>query len=203
MVTIEEKKRMRFEFLQKLYEITDGRTDKIVDLKPISEELGLDKKVTDSIVQYLSDEYLLKWVAHGIIRIEHLGILEIEEALSNPDKPTDHFLPVNIIQADTIIGSIQQGGSGNIQITEYSEMDLQALSGIIDSILENINNFNLQIDDREQVEADLKTALAQAKSPKPKHTIIKTCLESVWEILKGVGTALAVQHADKLFSFLQ
>lgn len=205
MESIEKKKRQRFELLKRLYDITDGDTFQIVDMRTIGKELGLDDDATGSLVQYLIDEGLVKWAASGgLIEITHDGVLEIEEALDNPEKATEHFPAINLIQADTIIdSSIQLGGIRNVQITDYSREDLQALSGIIDSILKDIGSFNLRPDDEQQVRADLQTALAQAKSPKPRRDFVRASLKTVFDILIGVGTALATQHADKLLSFLK
>lgn len=203
METIDEKKKMRFEFLRKLYERTNGNKFEFIEVTSIGEELKLDRDSAWRIVYYLNDEGLLEIRTNAHVSIAHLGIIEIEEALTNPEEPTEHFLPVNIIYADTITDSqIQLGGIGNIQITEYRKEDLQALLGIIDSILKDLESFDLQPDDEQKVRADLQTALEQAKSSKPRHDFIKICLKSVFEILKGTAIALAAQHADKLLPFL-
>ena len=108
---IEELKAKRFQFLKKLYDKSDGDTLKICDIYSLGETLGFDKKTNDKITQYLIHEGLIKWELKGAVSITHAGLCEVEEALSNPDKSTEHFPPVNIIS----IGSIGQMISSQIQ----------------------------------------------------------------------------------------
>jgi len=111
MSEIEEKKKKRFQFLHRLYELTGGNELEWLNLYDIGEELGFDRKLTKTIVQYLDREGLIKVIGDqgGIAGISHWGVREVEEALSNPDTPTSRFPPVNIISTGQMISSqIQQ-----------------------------------------------------------------------------------------------
>jgi len=113
MSEIEEKKKKRFQFLHRLYELTGGDELKCFDISTIGKELGFDSNLTRNIVQYLKGEGLIKVIGdQGLIGISHPGTIEVEKALSSPDTPTSYFPPVNIISIGQMISSqIQQASS--------------------------------------------------------------------------------------------
>ena len=53
MTDIDEKKKKRFQFLHKLYELSDGNERKIFSKYKIGEELDFEKDETIEIYQYL------------------------------------------------------------------------------------------------------------------------------------------------------
>ena len=82
--TIKETRRTRFQFLQKLYDITEARESIFVDLWVLGDELEFSHSETGRIVDFLSRDGLIKSIARGrAIVITHKGILAVELALSN------------------------------------------------------------------------------------------------------------------------
>lgn len=56
------------------------------------EKLGFDRSLTDKLASYLIDEGLLEVAAMGpMVSLTHWGLKEIEEAISAPEAPTEHF----------------------------------------------------------------------------------------------------------------
>ncbi len=89
MKSLDEKKANRFRFLNYVYEITDGDETPSANMWEIGEKLGLTKDETQKIVDYLVGEGLIDYRAMGgEIELKHYGIVQVEEALSNPEKPT-------------------------------------------------------------------------------------------------------------------
>lgn len=87
-----EIKRKRFQFLKSLYEITGGNLFASVNMWELGQELGFTRSDTDLIVQYLVGEGLVKYFTlGGGIVITHWGVVQVEEALTQPDKPTQYF----------------------------------------------------------------------------------------------------------------
>lgn len=186
---IEEKKRKRFQFLRKLYELTDGDESWCLDPSEISKEIGFDEELIDQIVQYLEGEGLIKAVdlAGGIV-ISHLGVREIEEALSNPDKPTNHFPPVNIISIGKMINSqIQQASPKATQIITIGENKYGELKEIIQSLKASIDSLDLDSLKKSDLQAEIRTIEAQMSSSKPNAGIISWCLGTIKRILEGVA----------------
>lgn len=117
MGKIEELKERRFNYLHLLWEKTDGNIRARENMDELGEYLGYSKQETEKIVQYLVDEYLVKYAGMSkLLEITHEGIKEIEEALSHPEAPTHYFPPVNIINIHHMEGSqIQQGSVSSTQ----------------------------------------------------------------------------------------
>jgi hypothetical protein len=112
--TLDGKKAKRFRFLHALYDKTGGDEHSHPSMWDIGGDLGFSRPETELMVQYLKGEHLLTFAAMGgYISITHYGVLQVEQALSAPERPTQYFPPViNILQIGTVSGShIQQAGS--------------------------------------------------------------------------------------------
>jgi len=123
MTKIEETKRKRSQFLQKLYELTGRHESEMVLTSQIGEKLGFNKSVTRKIAQSLREMEFINILSYsGMISITHCGILEVERILSEPDKPTNYPAPVNIISVGQMRDSqIQQAGSEAVQLDIVSD----------------------------------------------------------------------------------
>lgn len=208
MMSVEEMKKKRFQFLHSLYEVTEGNEQKIVNMRKLGQELRFQSSLTQSIVQYLQGEGLIETIGHGgTIRITHLGVREVEEALSNPDKQTDHFLPfntVNIVSVEKMIDSqIQQAGSRSTQAITISEERHEELKEIIQLLKDSIDQLDLSSLQLSDLQAEIHTIEAQMLSSKPKDKIITECFKSIRSILEGAaGSALASNLLSRILSLL-
>lgn len=95
---VEQKRRRRFAFMDRLYERTDGDPMARVNFRDIGAELGWTGDDAQKVAFYLRDEGLLKFpVMGGAVSITHAGVVEMEAAIEHPDRPTPHFPPINVI----------------------------------------------------------------------------------------------------------
>ena len=188
-MSLDYKKKDRFLFLQKLYDTTDGNSGYMVDMWKLGIELGFDREKTHNVVDYLSDEGLLKHrsLGGGIV-ITHDGIIEIEDSLSNPDNSTRHFLPINVIHIENMTNSaIQQGTSSSIKTTDFNidkSDDLKRIISGLENIKEQITIDRLVF---EELVSEIDTLKSQAKSPKPKNIIVTESLKTIRSVLEGVA----------------
>ena len=105
---IQQKKTIRFKFLDKLYQDGGGSLNAVYDMHEVGEELGLDYSATSDSVDYLSGEGLIKpYGLGGTICLTHSGVKEVEQAHAHPEQSTTHFSPVNYIH-------INSSGDGNV-----------------------------------------------------------------------------------------
>lgn len=167
-----------------LYDATGGNQFKWLPLADLGNLVGLDREQTMLAGEYLKGEGLLEFKAFGpMVGITHQGIREIEEALEHPDRPTDHFLPVNIIKIGTMIGSsIQTAGHNSGQsanLNDYRPSDLKQLLGEITSV---VANPAVPKEAREEVLADVGTVETQLTSPRPKGNIISEAKKWVFRL---------------------
>jgi hypothetical protein len=186
-------KKRRFLFLQKVYEETQGDTNCMVGMDEIGRKLGMDDLTSGRIAQYLIDEGLLEAMAlGGGIGIAHNGVLEVEEVLTNPDKPTEHFLPLNIIHVHSMSNSvIQQGTTNSTQNVIITSDNIADLKSFLVDLKVALQKIQLSTESQNEVLAEIATLNAQTNSPKPKRTIIGEALKSLRSVLEGVAGNLA------------
>ena len=191
-MSVLEKKKLRFKFLEHLYNTIDGDSRYSVSMWELGAELKIEREMISQIVQYLQDEYLVEPRGlGGTITISHAGILEIEEATLNPDKPTEHFLPINIINVGSMINSgIQQGSNHSNQYVEYKVEDRKVLEELLAILGLNIDNLQLNSEDRKELISEKETIESQIKSPKPKTIIIRESLKTIRSLMEGVASSL-------------
>jgi hypothetical protein len=191
---IEEARRKRFQFLKRLYEVTEGNRLVSVNLWELGEELGFSRSETDRIDEFLNGEGLIKHIAMGgTVSITHQGVVEVENALSKPDEPTTYFPPVNYIHVQNMIGSqIQQGTNQSSQVLTYNNNDIDSILKFVADLKSQLPELKLNAEVQAEVESDISTIESQAKSPRPKFAVIKECLSSVRTVLEGIaGNAIA------------
>lgn len=189
-----EKRKARFEFLNKLYEITNGDSSYMVNMWELGEELGFERSVISNIVDYLTSEYLIEPRAlGGGIAITHSGIIEIEELHNNPNESTEHFPSINIIHIENMNNSaIQQGTINSNQNAIFKFEKINDLQIIIDKIENAKNELALSKDSYNELESEIQTLKSQIISPKPKNVIITESLKTIRNIIEGViGNAIA------------
>lgn len=168
-------------------------------------ELGFDRETTQRITQYLRGEHLLDPKAiGGLIGLTHFGIKEMEQALSNPNKPTAHFpAVVNVIQitGDVVGSQIQQAteGSQQIQITQDTQ---RALAEFLSSLEKGLTEIKAEANTLRDLKADIETIKAQLSAAQPKRSIVREALSSIRSILEGAGAALLAAEAAKILIHL-
>lgn len=188
---IKELQRKRFQFLRRLYELSEGNIHNWENMFLIDQELGLDKQSTINVTDYLWGEGLLKPTASGgLVGITHPGIKEVEEALTYPDRETEHFLPINVIQIGTMSHSqIQQGSPGATQVVTINEVEKKELEEIIQSLKESGDQLNLKEQEKVDFQANIETIEAQMSSSKSRKPIIIETLKAI--LASAAGTLLA------------
>lgn len=201
---IVERKRRRFRFLQALYEKTKDNRFELADIETLGKQLGFEKDEVYTIIDYLSAEQLVKASGGGVVRIQHLGIVEVEEALTKPDEPTQHFPAFNIMYVEQMINSqVQQGTSQSSQSAVINHSSVESISKFIQRLKGHISDLNLNPEDKREVEAEIATINTQLSSSRPKAGIIKECLGSLRRILEGAGGGiLASQFAQEIAKLL-
>lgn len=205
---IMENKVKRFKFLKLLYEVTDGNQSCFVNMWEVGQELGYDRKDIDLICQYLKGEELIEYkTLGGGISITHWGVMQIEEAVSEPEKKTQYFPSVvNIINVEQMNNSqIQQGNDRSGQTyNQNSSMDFKGLELFLGQMKKDIEKLNLPEYSYKEAMAEINTVASQVSSPKPKNTIIQECLKTLRIILEGAaGSIVATGLLNQLDKFIK
>lgn len=191
MDALTKKKKDRFRFLNRLYERTEGDSMALEDMWEIGTELGMSSLETERAVEYLVGEGL---ATHrgigGVIEITHAGVVEVEGALSQPEKPTHYFPPVvNILHVQSMVGSqIQQGNHGSTQSQAVTQNELDAVRELTAALRQKLASLPLTKETKQEAEAELQTVEAQLRSSKPKIAILQESLRTLRHLIEGVAS---------------
>lgn len=202
---IKEKQKNRFQFLKKLYDEAKGSEMAAYDMQELGGEIGIPYDETSEVVSYLIQEDLI--AAYGLgggIHLTHWGIKEMEQALSEPEKSTEHFMPVNIIQIGTMNNSsVQQATHHSVIHQKLGKEEVSNLNKIIAAIEELQKTLALSGELQEEFISEIQTLKIQTKSPKPKSIVVHECLKSIRNILEGVvGNASAPSIIASITQFM-
>lgn len=188
-MTVAEHRRRRLEFVTRLYEETEGRTLNVVSVDEMAAELGWSDAEASAVVEYLDAEGLIEHQMGNQASITHNGIVEVEEALENPTRPTEHFPAVNLVLVQgSVVGSqIQAGAAGSEQ---YQEVRLlQEREGITQFLTEFRNvlaTATLGDEDRAAANADIASVEAQLASPHPNEAMVREGLRSLRSVAENL-----------------
>jgi hypothetical protein len=201
-MNFDEKKKRRFEFLRKLYDMSDGISLNIVT-KDLANACAMDYGTEASqIGLYLNNEGLVSWISFDIIYITHKGIKVVEDAIEKPDEPTDYFPPINyFIKVEKMHNSqIMQGSTGINQIFNLTENSSTELKKFIELFEQRISELPFKSEeDKSEAVAEVQTIKTQLTSPRPKVLIIQESIRSVTNILEGfTGSMLATMLIEYL-----
>lgn len=190
---VKKIKRDRYLFLHLLYEQSNGSEQIWFDMWEVGNELELDQTETQDIVQYLQGEYLIE--ARGMggsIGLTHAGIKEVEQALENPDQPTEHFLPINIINIQSMQNSTLQQGTNNSTVNfQIDQTGMNGIDAIISKLGEIKDALSLTSEQRAELTSEIQTIQSQRSSPKPKSIIIRESLKTIRTLMECVtGNAI-------------
>lgn len=199
MDMVAESQRKRFVYLQALYLKTKGNELSDVGEEELGSELGFTAVETDLVTRYLTQEGLATCVSGGRIYISHLGVVEIEKALTNPQERTQYFPPVvNVISVQQMYGSqIQQSTHGSTQTGTYNCGSLQGTIDAIRQARDEISEISLSEDDRAEADAEIQTLEAQTKSPRPKLAIITAAWGTLLRIVESAGPTILAEVIRK------
>jgi hypothetical protein len=188
-MSIQKVREQRFLFVKTVYEISNGDSHAMLDMWEVGTKLGFDEDLTDRIVEYLRGEHLIKAAGlGGGISITHAGIVEVEAALSHPDRPTQHFPAINIITVQSMNNSvIQQGSTHSTVNAAISFGEIDSLKSFVTDLRSSIDKLNLSVDVQNELLSEIATLQAQAQSPKPKKSIIKEALLSIKSLMENVA----------------
>lgn len=197
-MSLERKRALRTQFMEWLYNATEGAEVEFADPADFVESAGSDPDEVAGAIRYLEGESLIEplWsLGSGLpsaVRITHRGVREVEQALTNPNQPTQHFTPmVNIthIHGDVTGSQIQQGSPGASQhgtfnfgpeqasqVAEFSRAAREALPKLgLDPMTEARTVQDLDMLDREVTQ------------PQPRIGIAREVAKSIREVLEGAA----------------
>lgn len=204
---LEAKKAGRLQFMLVLYDAVDGFDAQFVELTRIATSLGLrtsdplEKVEVLKRVRYLQGEGLISVSGPpadpGSIAITHQGVREVEQARSNPERPTEHFPAIDSLELDPVSPARPSPAdpSSSESLGSLSEQDRLEVVRITQSLRTWADQLGLEEQQRAELEADVKTIEAQLESPVPKVRLIECSMESIKGTVSKAPRALGTPSA--------
>ncbi|RTE01746.1 hypothetical protein [Paenibacillus whitsoniae] len=195
-VRLVEMKQMRENYFMEVYDIVKGAQNIFVNMHEVGARLGLSKVDTNRIVEYLRGEDILKLMTlDGTIGITHKGIKAAERGSIEADVSSTVGSIVN-----NTINNINSPGSqiGINSIQSMQHHDALPLNELIEFVLKIkgvLPTLNLDVDEKEVLESDLRILEKQITNPNPDPVKVKSRFRSLMEGLgeKVTVTAIAGQ----------
>jgi hypothetical protein len=84
---------LRYRVLRLVYDLGEGAVERPVRAHALREREGLSTLALDQVLAYLRDEKLINAPPYDIsmVSLRHKGLVEIERAILDPSKGTEHF----------------------------------------------------------------------------------------------------------------
>lgn len=195
--TIEEKKVARFKMLEKIYEESGGSENSLFDIYEIGEGLNFPIELIDTTYDYLIGEKLIKSkTIGGGTAITHFGIMQYEKAVSVPDKPSDYFLPVNIIKSINFYGDVK-GSQIQLQTTNSNQtMNNNDNYNELKVWLQNLEDALIKSGKQEQldkIQEDIDFIRANIATENPNKKYIGKALGDIKTVLLGLTSSAIFQ----------
>ena len=193
--TIEQKKAARFKMIEKIYQETGGSESSIFDITQIGEELNIPTDLTQITVDYLIGERLIEYKAlNGIAGITHYGIKQYENAIAEPEKPSQYFPAPNIIKNILIANNIErvqiQQGTTNSKQEMTINGDYDELKLWLKNFVDALNKEN-EREVLERLREDIELIKTNIASENPSKKYIKVALDTIkGELVKLASKAI-------------
>ncbi len=196
-------------FMRAVYDATGGSEVRFIDGPSLGDNLGWPRPETDDVMRYWEGEGLIRYeTEEGAIAITHKGVVEIEEALAQPESATPHFAPNTIvILGDVHSSQIQAGSPGSFQSLTG---DVETAGTSDDVVAEFLIALRAALaaeplaNQRENAEVEEMIVLVEAERarPEPNRKLATTLTATLRDIALGMvasgGWAGAVALAHQL-----
>lgn len=130
---------------------------------------------------------ILDWA----LKLEENGISGENLSFSDEDRKTASHMVFNIGSMSN--SQIQAETSGSQQVVANLSLDPKAILDFASTTRTSVPDLQLEKTETEELNSELDTLEAQAKSPKPKTHILRESLKSVRTILEGAAGKIAAE----------
>jgi hypothetical protein len=211
--TLEQKAAYRGRLMEHLYKWTDGNPASTVRMSKLRRELGWSRATLRDVCDFLDAAGLIERTSpaqdpeaftraiqafmYGTQRIQltAAGVVEVEEWMREPDEPTEH-LPSRVEVTQVFHGDLRDVA---IQVaTDRSEQTFarDSVVGSWEDIEMYLAEYRqrlpaLPANDRSIAEAQIVTADAQLRSPKPNSKILGEAISTLRSIAEGMAGSAA------------
>lgn len=122
------------------------------------------------------------------LKLEEDGIMGEDMKFTDNEKTTaqENSYTVNNFYGDILKSQIQQNSNNSTQNMQNKEFDIAKVNNLIKLLKDNYEQINYESNQKEEVQAQIKTIEAQLLSNLPNRTIIIEGFKTIRNILEGV-----------------
>jgi len=203
-----ERQKRRYRILRTLF---DGsiQADKnpsefIVSPNSLGQYLELDPSIVKMELDYLSGEYLVEEVVgmsdplESHFKIAHLGVVEVERSIENPNSSTEHFMVTVVQHFNAPVGTVQNASHSVAHVTQTIGFDPKDVLKLVSELQQQLGD--VPEEKREDVADDLVLLENALAKDKPDEAQIKVLVRRLKRVGDTVGSS--VKFASTLTTLL-
>ena len=173
--------------MRALLEMGEGNRLNPISVDNIARAIGVDDSEAQRLTQYLADEGLVNWEMGHKVTITHDGVVETEQVIDTPERPTAHFPALNLtIHGNVVNSQLQAGTVGSSQYGDPDPRWLESAHQLAMGMREALAEANLAPDLLAAAEDGLTVIESQLATPAPDRSIIRAGVRSVRPILENL-----------------
>lgn len=177
----------RLAYMRALLELCEGDRLNPVSVDEVARAIAIDDAEATRLTQYLADEGLLTWEMGHQVTITHQGVVETEEAIESPDRPTEHFPALNLtVYGDVVNSQLQAGTVGSVQVASLEGQWISTVQEFAAKLREALDQGHLSADSLSAAEDGLVAIESQLATSTPDRSIIRAGVRSVRPIAENL-----------------
>jgi hypothetical protein len=130
---VEDRRQMRRAVMAEMYDLLGGRMHSAITGAQLAEHMGLDPEEVYAALDFLEGERLLDTSGLAGYGLSHKGIKEIEAAKEHPERATEHFPAIQVINnygGNQVVAQGRDIHVSQLNLTQLSE----ALRGLAEQL---------------------------------------------------------------------
>lgn len=198
-----EKDRKRYEVLRWIYNEFSRTSNYFVNLAGLVDntfdwqQKRQKENELSEVSDYLANEGLITQQSDDglLVRLEHRRIVEVENSITNPQSPTEHF-SVQVINFNAPVGSVQTGNQSVANVTQNLGAEISDITTLLKELRQHI------VDDTPEKQKEglelLEGLETEVQSPNQSESRIKLYLKELGSFVKDAGRDLIVSLSKEL-----
>lgn len=187
---VQEKQTRRYRVLRRLYDLTDGNEGRGERFFDLADQEGLTREQAEEVLYYLKGEGLIRLMATGpIVAITHAGVVEVEDSIKDPQRPTEHFSASVIQYFNGAVGAVQNAANSTAHVTQAIGIDGAELMRLIEQLRPQLRP-DLEDEQRREANELLDALEVEAKSSRPKGALLRAIGSRLPSFLMDAGSSL-------------
>ena len=176
-----ERQKKRYYLLRLIYDLSKAQTNTSILTSVLAKETELSEFEVDELLDYLEAEGLIRALGdeRTAVYITHPGVTEVEQSITNPTKPTEHFMMQVIQHFHRAVGAVQNATHSTDNVAQNIGVNTSEVLPLIHQLRESLGT--LPTDEHEQALELVESLEEEVQSPSPRIARVKA-------FLRGLGT---------------